>query len=303
MSDQLQNPSPNQNAPQRSEPERKPAIRTMKSDLEELTSRTKRPPALAIARELAKKPQIFRQTINTGRQNKKRILLLTGTVLLFLALGGGAYLFLTSDRTAPVSDTPTHVTIQTPSLFATEAKETITIKTGDDVQLLRLLQESSEKEGREGTLKRVMVKINGGPEERLLGLADFFEILKIEPPSNFIEYMERQMTIFIFYGSEGGEIGFAVKTRDINRALRDLFVWEPAIISSFGFLFFDKEHDLTDSKFEDRIYRNIDWRFLKVSSQKDMGIAYTVFPANNILVLATSRMALETVINRLFDLR
>lgn len=314
MPDQSQNPSPNQNVPQETATERNPTVRTMKSDLEELTGKTKRPPELAAAEEILKKSQAYKLAIETeGHRssfaknheggNKKRFILLAGAIILLLVLGAGFYLLMAGGNKESIPHTPTPAVAPLPQLFATETSETITIKTGDGPGLLRSLQELTDKEGREGTLKRVAIKISGGPTERLLGLTDFFETLGIEPPSGFVGHMETQIMIFVFYGSEGGRVGLAVKTNDINRALRDLFVWEPTMVSSLGSLLFDKERDLTEGKFEDRIYRNIDWRFLKLSSKEDLGIAYTVFPANNILILTTSKTALETIINRLFDLR
>lgn len=314
MPDQLQNLLPNQNAPTGSASERKPTIRTMKSDLEELTQRTKRPPELAAAEEIVKKSQAYKLAIETenyrpsfaknhGWPKGKILLPAISSIILLSILGVGFYLLPKGDSGTPAYQTSTPAALPLPQLFATETSETITIKTGDGAGLLKSLQELTKKEEREGTVKRVTVKISGEPTERLLGLRDFFETLKIEPPPRFVEHLETQTMIFVFYGSEGWRVGFAVKTKDINRALRDLFIWEPTLISSLGSLFFDSERDLTEGKFEDRIYRNIDWRFLKVSSQEDLGIAYTVFPANNILVLATSKAALETIINRLFDLR
>lgn len=305
---------PNQNTPEDTAPEQKSAIRTMKSDLEELTQRTKRPPELAAAEEIVKKSQAYKLAIETenyrpsftknhGWPNRKILLLTVGSIILLTVVGVSFYILPKGGSGTPASPTPTPAALPLPQLFATETSETITIKTDDSAGLLRSLQELTKKEEREGTIKRVAVKISGEPRERLLGLTDFFETLKIEPPSRFVEHLETQMMIFVFYGSEGGRVGFAVKTKDINRALRDLFIWEPALISSLESLFFDRERDLTEGEFEDRIYRNIDWRFLKVSSREDLGIAYTVFPANNILVLTTSRGALEMVINRLFDLR
>lgn len=313
MPDQ-QNPSPDKNASSEPASERKSTIRTMKSDLEELTQKTKRPPELAAAEEIVKKSQAYKLAIETkdhypsfaknhGWPNRKCLLLSVGSVIVLTVLGVSFYILPKGGNGTSTPPTPTPAVVPLPQLFATETSETITIKTNDGAGLLRSLQKLTGKEEREGTIKRVAVKISGEPQERLLGLTDFFETLKIEPPAGFVEHMETQMMIFIFYDSTGGKIGFATKTKDINRALRDLFVWEPTIISSLGSLFFDSERDLTEGRFEDRIYRNIDWRFLKLSSKEDLGIAYTVFPANNILVLTTSRVALETVINRLFDLR
>ena len=75
-----------------------------------------------------------------------------------------------------------------------------------------------------------------------------------------------------------------------------------AKIKSFTLFFGDEIKPLT-SNFEDRTYRNIDWRYIKLSQEKDVGFGYTVFSAGNILVVTTSKAAMEEAINRLFDAR
>jgi hypothetical protein len=65
-------------------------------------------------------------------------------------------------------------------------------------------------------------------------------------------------------------------------------------------MFFDERTDTIVAPFEDRTYRNIDWRYLKLSQAKDLGIGYGVFPASNVLIFTTGKEGAETTINRLF---
>ena len=83
----------------------------------------------------------------------------------------------------------------------------------------------------------------------------------------------------------------------------DFISWENSLLSDLQPLFFDQKPDVVIAPFEDRTYRNTDWRFLKLSSEKDIGIGYTIFPAGNILILTTGKEAMETTINRLFEKR
>ncbi len=79
--------------------------------------------------------------------------------------------------------------------------------------------------------------------------------------------------------------------------------WEPGLLRTFTPFFFDEKVNSVIAPFEDRTYRNIDWRYLKLSQDKDLGIAHAVFPAGNILIITMSKEAMETTINRLFDAR
>ena len=132
---------------------------------------------------------------------------------------------------------------------------------------------------------------------------------------------------FLYHGGGETHLGIAVKTRDTARTFRDLLLWESSLAVDLLPLFNGLNVKPTDALFEDRTYRNIDWRFLRLSTietpsvesgttttssdlplaelgpKKDIGLGHAVFPARNIAVVTTSKEAMETVIGRLFDSR
>lgn len=295
--------------------QRKPAIRTMRSDVEELTRSAVKPPAFSIAQNLAATPRTKTgATLSISSLNQGPPYVTTRTVgfvligvLLLLLLAAGGYFYDRGRKNQepqaiipPPQGSQTSLQ-QTPIFFATESQTTIALTGNDRQGFLDALKNESSLPGRAGTVKRLTIKLQDGPQERLMTVADFLEILGAQPPSQFLDHMGLYPSFFIFYGPGGGRIGFVAKTRDGNRALRDLFLWENTLISSFKPLFFGEELDLGTNEFEDRIYKNIDWRFSGLSSKEDLGIGYTVFPAKNLLVITTGKEALETIISRLLN--
>src|SRR3989344_4361501 len=85
------------------EPERKPAIRTMRSDLEELTKSSKVAVTQVVSEELKTRPpevnpaldSAFKGGVKFRRMGAKKTPLIIGGLILFLALAGfAAYVFI-----------------------------------------------------------------------------------------------------------------------------------------------------------------------------------------------------------------
>lgn len=275
-------------------PTGEPAIRTMKSDIERLFKTA--PPSVAqmIGNIGPASMAARRQTKIVG------IYLWLGIMLvLFLAIGGTAYYFRAL-LLPPAPAIEIKKAVPPAPFFATESSRTITIAQTDRQQFLKLMQDAMKELEREGTLVRVLIKFIDTPDERFTRIDDFLGFYHIIPPENFLKRIESPLMTYVLTSNEGTRLGLAMRTKDTNRTLRDMLDWEPKMMADFHPLFFDKQIAPITSIFEDRSYRNIDWRYLKLSADTDIGIAYTVFPAGNVLVITTSKGLMETVINRLF---
>lgn len=279
---------------------RSPAIRTMKSDLEDLFKNTKPSLIQMIGRTQERLP------VATGRPGKIRLILPLSLLALLAVAGTAVFFYLGGDLKPPAdgmdSRTRERLTPAAP-YFATETSRTITVKKQDRSQFLRLMQDSYKETEREGTVKRIIMVLEDGPLERYATPADFFELWRIAAPGGLAERLDDNLMAFIYYGASGGRLGLAARTREPERAFANMLSWEPGLLTSITPLFFDERSDAVIAPFEDRTYRNIDWRYLKLSQERDLGIGYTVFPVGNIFILTTSKEAMETVINRLFDAR
>ncbi len=280
--------------------ERSPAIRTMKSDVEEFLKTTK-PSLVQIIGQRA-------ESLPTGPAKERRpMVIVLALAALAAILGGAAFMALGGTRlwsSAPPTEEPPaalRATVAPPPYFATETSRTISVSRQDRSQFVRLMEDSWREKEREGTIKRLIVKVQDGPQERFATPEDFFQLWRISPPTDLIRQLDPNLMVFIYYGSAGSRLGMAVRTREPERVFANLLSWEPSLIVSMAPLFFDSLPDALPGPFEDRAWRNIDWRYLKLSAEQDLGVGYAVFPVGQILVLTTSKEAMETVINRLFD--
>lgn len=276
------------------------AIRTMKTDVQELF-RSSRP---SVAKMIGK--------VGEGSELPRKQARAIGTyvtigifVILVVGLGGGGY-YAWTNLLPGATPAPSATSAAAPApFFATEASRTIAISSDDRVQFLRLMEDSMRETERVGTIKRILIKFQDNGQERYATVSNFFNLYHISPPKNFLVRLDSSPSFmpFVYYGSDGSRFGIGVRTKDTNRTLRDMLDWEGSIIGDISPLFFGEKTQPLSTSFEDRTYRNIDWRYLKLSQEKDLGIAYTVFPAGRLFVLTTSKTSMETVINRLFDAR
>lgn len=221
-----------------------------------------------------------------------------------LFLGGGGALYYLKVFLHPARQSQEIKRFPPPApLFTSDASRTITIAPGDAVRFKTLMEDSLREFEREGTVKRILVKVEDAIAERYLATAEFFQLYRIQPPTNVLSRLDSVLMTYVSYGPDGSRLGIAARTKDRDRTLRDLLEWEPGMANALRPLLFNEIVQSPIGSFEDRSYRNIDWRYLKLSPEEDVGIAYGVFPAGNILVITTSKTSMETTINRLFDAR
>lgn len=297
-------PDPSTNPPQKEtnapdeKTEKRSSVRTMKSDIETLFKNTK--PSLV--QILSKEVSLSSSRIPQEKKIKNIPLFiariaLPATVLLVAIL---ASILLLGQR----EEMPPKKLAVPMAYFATESSRTIIIREKDRPLLLRLISDSLREFERSGTIKRIVIKIqkNGG-EEVFAKTSDFFGFYRIIPPGELPSLLESHIMPFFFYTNRGARFGFAARIQNPDRVLRDFIQWEPSLSAAFRPFFFDKKIEESVAPFEDRAYRNIDWRYIKLSQEEDLGIGYVIFPAKNLLVVATSKETVETVINRLFETR
>lgn len=266
----------------------------MKSDIDEMLQSGKTSFVHMVGEEAERKkiPETKTRNINV------RVIIFG--LLGIIILGSAGYFFFFREPLAEL--TPQTVTPQA-ALFATESSRTINAKTDNQSLFLALMEDASREREREGTIKRIIIKLQDGPNERFSSPEDFFEAYRIVTPDRFLDLLDPALMTFFFYGSDGSRFGMAVNTRDPDRTFALMLSWEPRLLNDFRPLLFGETPENIFGNFEDRTYRNIDWRYLKLSQQKDLGIGYTIFRAEKIFMLATSKEAMERSIDRLFEMR
>lgn len=281
----------NEETPQR------PAIRTMKSDVQELF-KTQKPSFIELVeKEVARpsaKPTAKKSAVNW------RLWILGGAGILLIS--GGFFALSKLRVPEPPNKTPLSAVPPTP-FFVTETSRTISASSKDRLRIMELIEDSTQESEREGTVKKVLIKLKEDDGERFAEPQDFFSFWRITPPASLLISLKSPLMVFIHYGKDGPRLGFASRSQDPDRTFRDVLFWEPSLLRDIRPLLLGENIELLSSSFEDRTYRNIDWRYLKLASTTDLGIGYTIFPARNIAVFTTSKGSMEAVINRLFDAR
>ena len=277
-------------------------IRTMKTDMDEFLKTAKPSIASMIQSDRT-------ASLPDERAPSKLPAIIVFSVIGLIIAGGGIFFvrqFLSGSASSGTGQTQQAVTSKAAPpapFFASETSRTITVNMNDRAGFVRLMADSMSETEREGTVKRIVIKVTDGPQERFATMGDFFDLWRITPAPALTTRLDSPLMIFIYYGRSGARLGFAARSRMPDRTLADMLSWEPGLLTAFSPLFFDEKINSVLTPFEDRTYRNIDWRYLKLSQDKDLGIAHAIFPATNLLIVTTSKEAMETVINRLFDAR
>jgi len=267
----------------------------MKSDLERLFKTT--PPSVA---QMITKPGYVNPASKKTNFHAGAYVILGIAVVLIISTGGIAYYFWESIFPPPIEIEIIKALPPTP-FFATEASRTIDIPRTDRQQFIKLIADSMKEFERDGTIKRILVRFSDTPDQRFISITDFLDFYHIVPPESLTKRLGNDLMMFVYTTSAGTRLGLAVKTNDANRTLRDMLDWEPSMRVDFTSLFFGTQLAPVSLTFEDRSYHNIDWRYLKLSSNTDIGIGYGIFPAKNLVIIGTSKELMETIISRLFD--
>lgn len=221
------------------------------------------------------------------------ILLVVGSVL------GGVFLIRKTEK----DRLPARAVPPTP-FFTIEASRTAVMKPVDRSFFLDIVEDSIREKERGGTFKHLLVKLQEDKKERFVTVEDFFNFYRMTPPKTLVDQLQDPLMLFIFYSPDGARFGFASKIeKDPERALAGMFDWEPDMLLDLRPLLFTEKLERSIVEFEDRTYRNIDWRFQKLSQEMGVGIAYAIFPAKNILVVTTSKESMEAAISRLLETR
>lgn len=322
-------PPPTPDKSNKGGPDEKPSpinIRTMTSDIDALLKTGKPSISQIITKETPATDQRSANRPIPGAipparpRNIGPLVIVIGIILIAGLIGGGIWYLLPTTETGPKisgpsdTNTPTPVGTPTPQtppvpplgpppapLFNTDASRTITIPDNDRTVFLKLVTDTLQEPERTGTIKRILIKLQKGQAEHYANITEFFDLWHIAPSQNLLRYFEPSFTFFVYYGQDGPTIGFAAKTRDQNRTLSDLFFWEQSMITDLAPFFFQEQIKQPDPPlFEDRTFSNTDWRYIKLSSQKDLGIGYMVFQANHLVVVTTSKISMENIIKRLY---
>ena len=268
--------------------ETRSAIRTMAADL-----------ALHPPKEIPPPPAKKGPAPHAAEKKKTPIIILL--VVVVLALGGGAFLYRSYYSLLFTGGVPPVTRLEAPPpYFSVEATETLTIIEEAKGNFEPRLASALSRDERDGSFKRILIILKTPTGERYADLGDLFSFFGITPTSLFLAPIKPPLMPFAYFAADGPHFGFATKTDDRERVLLAMARWEETLYKDFEPLFLDAA--LTKAGiFEEFSYRNTHYKFLPSASDQARGIAYMVFPAGKYLVVTTSKISMERIIERLYD--
>lgn len=277
------------------EPEKKePNIRTMKSDVSEFLASTK--PSLI---------QMLTSQVEAERAPQEEypktasFMKTLGLLGILLALGAGGYL---GYRYFQPSEPGEAGTLIPQPFFSVDKSVTIEYR-GPAANLAGKIAENSRLAERQGTLKRLVVLGTSGDKSKAfqLNTEDFLKAAAIEMPPGISAALSNPTMPVYYWGKSGSRLALIIKTSDPERALEALLRGESGLAGQWANLFLGEMPTVRIVPFEDRVYKNINYRILPLDAERDLQIVYGIFAAKNYLIITTSEEAFKIILNRLFQ--
>ena len=284
-------------------------LHTMKDDIQDAVRDQQisvvRAASLEAQKRAKKEPPPKPVTVSAekGKVKKRHLLLSVGTVVLFLALGGGvlyAAYFFAVQKVAPIATS-------TGIIFA-EQQSALPIGTetvGALKQTLATILASQGSGG--GSILQVTPIVSGGSSEpsRKAALEEFFHSLGARPPDELL----RALSTDFFFGIHAADTPstlFIIPVVAYDHAFAGMLAWEATINADLQPLFRQLPVYLpmiasstipARRSFEDYIIRNYDVRIMR----DDAGaiVLYYSFPTQGLLIIASSPYTFPEVLSRL----
>jgi hypothetical protein len=277
--------------PPEHDPSREPSIRTMKTDAEELSRQEK-----TSFLDLFSKGQVSRAPLQYNpvpkrRRNWARIFSIIFVVLAVCgAAFGGAYYYLNKKPVTPAPNTK--VEIPRPFINAFETKK-ISTKAGDRTGILGEL-ESRQKEGSViGDYVYIpLFFYDFGKPEYVASPKDFFDILRMTPPTDLLGTLTNRWNLYLY----GGSYVLVMETADRMKTWDQMKSWEERIGEDFRPLVTSTTPG--EHPFKDMIIKNVDVRISRLSDTSDSVIAHAIV-LGKFAIVATSEKSLRATIDRL----
>lgn len=268
----------------------------MESDVAKFLNQAQ-PLLIALARHEAKGEE---QPAGGPSETQRLKFLAAAFAIAIIAIGGTAvYLAFRSTRPAPTLPTPP---APEPFIDYTSVTEE-TIESGEQ-NLPARLRDSGGLSKPTGSFHRMIIQLrdeNG--KSTTMGSEVFFQTLGTTPPREFIASIIDPPQLFLYYGAAGPHFGMIFKTHDPDRAIGALSSWEPLLRHDLTPIFFGPLPGPVIQPYAEVSYKNIDFRYLKLAPDRDVGLGYLHFPARRLIVIATSEEMIRATITRLLESR
>ena len=274
-------------------PRPEPAIRTMHSDVSEFLATTK-PSLVSLLVRQAQWEEYHSSPRPTHRQ------MAVGALALGLGLAI-AVLFLIWSVRGPGRGGPQPGSGASSPFLAYDSTETITVAEGNErfIAAINAIGQSRHSAGAFERLDFRLQTLSGRKEP--LALAAFLDLALIRLPAAVAENAAGSPQFFRYQAASSVDFGIAVELQNAGHALASLRAAEPSLARDLQPLFLGVTPPPTLAPFENRTYRNIDFRYLPMDAEGKRGIGYVYLSAKRLLIMTTSADAMNHVIERAFE--
>jgi len=284
--------------PQTAAPEPHPNVRTMKSDVSEYLRATK--PSLI--KMLTSQIENDKTERVRPRETARNYTGLVGAILIVLisigVLGVGGYFIYKMFNKVPVQQA--NIVIPQP-LFAVDGSETVSARLPNGGDLISVLNKHIPSNVSMGSLRRLVILTElGDGSVRSLRPDEFLKGAGVRASQIFLAALTGPVMPVYAATSQGARLALVMPTNDPDRARSELLNSESSILFNWQSLFLDRKPELKVVPFEDRIYRNISYRFAAAGINGDQFL-YGAFPAKNYIVITSSEETFRLIIDRLYE--
>ena len=269
-----------------------PAIRTFKSDRSKYI-KEKSVSLIGLASRQSKLGNTSKNTLYV----KKYAVFLFVILILGAAVSGFAW-FLFREKSSRQIQPP--VPALSKPIIITEEKKEISVESGANKNEAQKIKSAvylllSETGGLKKLTSVSIVEKKGGAK-KAVNAADFFSLLEMSPPNDFIQSLDGRFMLAVFQDGTGQTSPVLIfKIKSYEKAFAGMIEWEKKIFKDIGDVFI-VNGDGGDNFFKDIELNNKDLRVLE-NDEKDVILVYS-FINREFLAIGSSVSALEEIFRR-----
>jgi hypothetical protein len=233
-----------------------------------------------------------RRRLGETESQSKKILFLTGIILLIAGLAAAGWLFFFKEKPAP-----NETILQPPRPpILSENQQIIDLKSEKRSELIDAIQTAAETDIGPGTILNFPFLLEANGTKEYIQAKKFFGILGINLPINLNQSLEDSFTFGVFNNQIQNEPFLILKINSFDFAFSGVLDWEKNMAGDLKEIMSIENIPPPNKKFEDKVIKNWDARILYDDSNNAV-IGYA-FVKSQYLVITADISTLEEIIRR-----